>query len=262
MDLGGRIKAARLEAGLSQRQLCGETITRNMLSQIENGTAKPSMNTLRYLAQRLEKPVSYFLEEQAVTLPNRECVLQARQAFAHGDAKAARKALEAFREPDEIFSPERDVLWYLTGLELARQAIGEGRLPYAAMLLRELEEIRSPYITAEHERCRLLLLGQTGAPVKLPKDDDALLLRASNALAVGDASRCLALLGAVEDQSTARWNLLRGSGEFALGQYAQASAHYRLAEEEFPKEALPKLEVCYRELGDYKLAYEYACKQK
>ena len=39
--LGQRIRQARQEAGLSQRQLCGETITRNMLSQIESGKARP-----------------------------------------------------------------------------------------------------------------------------------------------------------------------------------------------------------------------------
>ena len=53
MELGQKLRLARQEAGLSQRQLCGEVITRNMLSQIENGTAKPSMETLRYLAGRL-----------------------------------------------------------------------------------------------------------------------------------------------------------------------------------------------------------------
>ena len=61
MALGERIRQARLEMGLSQRQLCGDTITRNMLSLIENGSAKPSMDTLCVLAARLEKPVSYFL---------------------------------------------------------------------------------------------------------------------------------------------------------------------------------------------------------
>ena len=49
MDLGEKLKKVRLEAGLSQRQVCGERITRNMLSQIENGSARPSMDTLRYL---------------------------------------------------------------------------------------------------------------------------------------------------------------------------------------------------------------------
>ena len=65
MDLGQRLKNARLEAGLSQRQLCGDVITRNMLSQIENGSAKPSMDTLRYFSQILGKPISFFLEEDA-----------------------------------------------------------------------------------------------------------------------------------------------------------------------------------------------------
>ncbi len=65
MSLGEKLRLARQEAGLSQRALCGDAITRNMLSQIENGVAKPSMATLQYLAGRLQKPVSYFLEEFA-----------------------------------------------------------------------------------------------------------------------------------------------------------------------------------------------------
>ena len=68
MELGQRLKQARLEAGLSQRQLCGEEITRNMLSLIENGSARPSMETLRYLASRLGKPMGYFLEKQRDTI--------------------------------------------------------------------------------------------------------------------------------------------------------------------------------------------------
>ena len=56
MHLGEKIRQARLEAGLSQRQLCGETITRNMLSQIENGSANPSMATLRFLAESAHHP--------------------------------------------------------------------------------------------------------------------------------------------------------------------------------------------------------------
>ena len=37
MELGEKLRLARLEAGLSQRALCGDEITRNMLSRIENG---------------------------------------------------------------------------------------------------------------------------------------------------------------------------------------------------------------------------------
>ena len=84
MELGEKIKQARLEAGLSQRQLCGDTVTRNMLSQIENGYARPSMDTLRIFAARLGKTLSYFLEEDAVLSPNQAVMARARAAYDSG----------------------------------------------------------------------------------------------------------------------------------------------------------------------------------
>ena len=57
MTIGQRILTARQEAGLSQRQLAGESITRNMLSAIEHDKAKPSLDTLQYLSGVLGKPV-------------------------------------------------------------------------------------------------------------------------------------------------------------------------------------------------------------
>ena len=98
MELAEKLKSARLEAGLSQRQLCGDVITRNMLSQIENGSAKPSMATLQYLAQRLGKSVSYFLEEQAVVSPNLDAMEKARHAYEQKAYALALNALETFRE--------------------------------------------------------------------------------------------------------------------------------------------------------------------
>ena len=47
MELGQRIRQARQEAGLSQRQLCGEEITRNMLSLIENAENDEEKERLR-----------------------------------------------------------------------------------------------------------------------------------------------------------------------------------------------------------------------
>ena len=96
MELGEKLKQARLEAGLSQRQLCGDAITRNMLSQIENGSAKPSMATLRYLAERLGKSVSFFLEEDAVLSPNQAVMAEIRTAYdaKNLDAMAAEKSKE------------------------------------------------------------------------------------------------------------------------------------------------------------------------
>ena len=122
MELGQRLRQARLEAGLSQRQLCGEEITRNMLSLIENGTAKPSMDTLRYLAARLGKPMGYFLEEQVVTSPNQAVMDTARRAYTQGEYRACLETLADYQAPDGVFDPERWLLEALACIALAQQA--------------------------------------------------------------------------------------------------------------------------------------------
>ena len=66
MTLGQKIKAARLERGMTQKELVGDYITRNMLSKIENDSATPSVRTLEYLARALDLPTSYFLSDAAV----------------------------------------------------------------------------------------------------------------------------------------------------------------------------------------------------
>lgn len=47
--LGKRIKEARLAKKMTQSEVVGDFITRNMLSQIESGSATPSVKTLEYL---------------------------------------------------------------------------------------------------------------------------------------------------------------------------------------------------------------------
>lgn len=254
MELGGKIKAARLEAGLSQRQLCGDTITRNMLSQIENGSARPSMSTLAYLARRLGKSLSYFLEEQAVTSPNQECMATARTAWAAGDCGGVVTALEAFREPDETFSQEKQLLLYLGYLGMAQQAMAEARFPYAITLLGKAEAVQGSYITEDLVRRRLLLLGRAGQAVTLPSEDEALLLRARQAVS---PERSLEILAAAEDKKDPVWNRLQADALFAQGRYEDAAVCYEKAGKD--KYVLSRLEACFRELGDYKRAYEYAC---
>ena len=265
MELGEKIRQARQEAGLSQRQLCGEEITRNMLSQIENGAARPSMDTLRFLAARLGKTVSFFLEEDAVTSPNQQVMRDAWQALEQGRWKAVLSALKDFREPDELFYRERQRLTVLATLELAEMALQQGKEPYARQLLEDLEV---PGMDAESERRRLLLLGRC-TPEKLekicrqlPSLDEELLLRAKDAWNRRDFLRSEQLLEAVENKNLPHWNLLRGQTYLARGQFTKAAVCYLKAEAVFPKECWPDLERCYRELGNYQKAYEYACKQK
>lgn len=66
-SLGNKIKEARLSKKLTQAEVVGSFITRNMLSQIESGTAMPSMKTLSYLSSVLELPLSSLLTEEQET---------------------------------------------------------------------------------------------------------------------------------------------------------------------------------------------------
>ncbi|EEC56957.1 DNA-binding helix-turn-helix protein [[Bacteroides] pectinophilus ATCC 43243] len=53
-ELGRIIKEARIARRMTQSEVVGDFITRNMLSQIENGNAAPSMRTLQYLMDVLD----------------------------------------------------------------------------------------------------------------------------------------------------------------------------------------------------------------
>ena len=267
MALGARIKQARLDMGLSQRQLCGEEITRNMLSQIENGSARPSMNTLAYLAQRLEKPVSWFLEEQAVSLPNRQVMEEARRAFADGDYRQALQVLEGYRTPDGVFDPEYWLLQALSLMEQARQVLPEGKTVYARTLLEKAGQAgeKTHYFTQALRREWVLLMYQLSPEQAaqwvglLPEDDRELLLRGQACLDAGAYTRSVRILDAVNEKSP-RAHYLLGQAAMGQGAYALAAEHFLQAEQVFPQDCAKALETCYRELEDYKMAYHYACK--
>ncbi len=263
MELGEKLRLARLEAGFSQRQLCGEAITRNMLSQIEHGTASPSMSTLRYLAGRLGKPVSFFLEEEGAVSPNCQTMAAARKALDAGDLSQAAEALKQYRSPDPACDREKELLDTLTRLGLGEKALREGRREYARQLLAEAVP-SCCWCAPELERKRLLLLAEVTEDVseickKLPSLDGELLLRARG---TRDGTQALGLLAAAENQDSPDLQLLRGKAYLSMGQYAPAMEALNLAQGAYPRETAPLLEQCCRELGDFKGAYEYAIAQR
>ncbi len=63
MNIGEKIKMLRTSKLMTQSELAGNEITRNMLSRIENGAAQPSLDTLRYLAKKLNVSPGFLLAE-------------------------------------------------------------------------------------------------------------------------------------------------------------------------------------------------------
>jgi transcriptional regulator with XRE-family HTH domain len=64
-SIGGRIRAARLAAGLTQQELAGDRYTKAYISALELGHAKPSMAALDYLAPRLGTTSDRLLADEA-----------------------------------------------------------------------------------------------------------------------------------------------------------------------------------------------------
>ena len=253
MELGQKIRAARLEAGLSQRQLCGDTITRNMLSQIENGSARPSMDTLQTLAARLNKTVGYFLEEGA------SCNEKIMQALRRAKPEDIEHILKDYISPDPVFDRERYFLESNACLALSRKALQAGKKAYAQTLweMAMAAGEKTPYF----QKIPALLLAYEIDPLqaeslcrKLPDESLYLQMRAESAIQEGKWTLALAYLKLI-GKLTDRGYFLRGEAYFALGEYEKAADSYS-------KSGLPvysRLEACYKELKDFEKAYYYAC---
>ena len=261
MDLGQRIKQARQAAGISQRQLCGDTITRNMLSLIESGRARPSMDTLSFLAAQLGKPMRYFLEEQAVLSPNQSVIAQAENALNEQDYEGVLTHLKDYTAPDPLFDGRKNALQAAACTALARVAHAQGKPAYALALLEQADAAAGP------DRTRILLRYEIrpdqakDLSQDLPPITQELLLRAQAALESGKVGIAAAYLDAAEER-TGRWYLLRGRAHIAAGEFTAAIGALKRVEQEFPETCYPLLERCYKDLGDFQKAYEYACKRR
>ena len=97
---------------MTQSDVVGDFITRNMLSQIESGTANPSVKTLTYLAKVLQLPVNYLLPDELETYDTSEEAVNA-------DFEALIKMKNAFKREE-----------YLQAAELAAEFTGKENVIY------------------------------------------------------------------------------------------------------------------------------------
>lgn len=128
VELGKRIKEARLARKMTQADVVGDFITRNMLSQIESGTANPSVKTLTYLAKVLQLPVNYLLPDELETfddsdnavLKDFEALNKMKNAFRRGDYTAAAEIAAPFAAEDSVIYDEACAVLARAYLELAK----------------------------------------------------------------------------------------------------------------------------------------------
>jgi tetratricopeptide (TPR) repeat protein len=97
-QIGERIRKARTDAGLSQAQLGAPHFTRAYVSAIELGKVRPAMKSLDFMAEKLGKPTSYFMEDAQADRRRQEqsvSVARGNQLISEGKAADAVPLFEA-----------------------------------------------------------------------------------------------------------------------------------------------------------------------
>lgn len=125
--LGLRVRKARLELGLSLAQAAGNHFSRAFLNQVELGQARPSMRSLQVIAERLQKPVEYFLQDTELTAAALQLTLvESETRLYKGDINGAESLLTALlrrRIPLEVKTRAQLIL---AEAVMRRRAVEEG----------------------------------------------------------------------------------------------------------------------------------------
>src|SRR5688572_2671311 len=122
ITLGQKIKALRKEKRMTQEELSGSRITRNQLSLIENGINNPSIPTLEFLADRLGKPMSFFLsDDEFLLVKSQSLINQCELLLEDHDYKTIIDKIEDFlgklENLDSLsYRPGLGLLYFYQGL--------------------------------------------------------------------------------------------------------------------------------------------------
>ena len=278
MNIGEKIKKIRTAKLMTQSELAGSHITRNMLSQIENGSAQPSMATVTYIAQKLNVSPGFLLageEDEWLYFKSGE-INNIKKAYADKNYRLCREICKNSEWSD-------DELWLILAeccLCVGKEEFCNGYLREAVELFDEALEycqktiyntdvivssaaayfsymrMISPTLSSNYEEAdedRVIVLnddfciysrffcdfdeGERGMSVgnlTLPDGSYSMHLSAKKLTEDGNYSEALAIL-----------NKLLFDNECEI---AQPMLYFIFCD----------LEVCCRETGDFKGAYEYS----
>lgn len=289
MTLGQKIRQARIERGLTQKELVGEHITRNMLSKIENDSATPSVRTLEYLASKLALPAGYFLTGTSLsdgTSP--DGLDNMRTAYREGRYLDCIQLLELSTECGT--TDEGYLLHARAALGAAREALQAGNTQMAKEYADNADYYNkeglyySPEIDAEMSlilaECALSLdLSEFEANAKqfecavrnISFSTRYSLAKAEYLLKTGEielAERTVNSIHSPEGELKAVQRYIQGCICLQKGDLSSAVQLLQEAESSFQNSPSLKLNIyqaleqCYRELENFKMAYHYAAIQR
>lgn len=279
MNIGEKIRSLRVAKLMTQSELAGNQITRNMLSCIETGSAHPSLSTIVYIAGRLNVPVGFLLAEEGdeIVYQKMNSLANIKRAFKAGDWTGCRALCKSScPEPDD----EIRLLLANCDLEIACDAFRHGKLRLSCRFfdeaLRYADECLYPlpqvaaraavYFGYMERRISSLLtsdvLDDSRSVLLISDLPFARYARALDALETGDSGPAEQFSAPDAERFYALH--LHARCEMANGNYRDARSELlRLLNGEDPLNevglyaVLCDLEICCREIEDFKGAYRY-----
>lgn len=279
MNIGKKIRELRTAKLMTQAELAGKQITRNMLSCIENGSAQPSLSTIVYIAGRLNVPAGFLLAEEGDEVVYRKMngFANIKRAFTAGDFGGCRSlCLSACPEPDD----EINLLLANCDTEIAVDEFWSGRLRSSCLFFDEGLEYaaKTMYPAGEIEaKARVFFrymkrispglyseVLDEDAPASVEwKSDFSAYLDALDAMDAGNDDEVDRYLASSADgffSTHIRIRKMMNEGDYA----GAGSILSELLRAETPLNkvclfaVLCELEICCREQEDFKNAYYYA----
>ncbi len=281
MRPGEKIKKLRIEKSMTQSELAGSFITRNMLSLIESGTAQPSLQTITYLAQRLNVPAGILVadDEDDYFYRRLSSMQNIRRAYSAGNYRIC---LDLCRKlSDGAHDDELSLIRAECHLGIAKEEFSQGHLKAATALFDQACEIagETVYNTSHIEAeaavyCSYMRsLSQSlfadctdnGAPYEMSVNDRfCRYATVIGALMNGEKADTDAYLASASENEVYARHV---RATLCMASRDHAKAHDIMlgilnGNEEVPSPLMyvlfRDLEVCCREIGDFKGAYEYA----
>lgn len=269
--LGLKIKQLRKQKNITQAELVGTKITRNMLSCIESGKANPSLETLEYIAERLDTSITRLLSDEEYDLPleKKEKLDAIYRAYIGRNYKACIRLITALPSLDD----ELSYILATARLELGRRNVADGSLNTAIKNLElALESAGNTRLdtAALEARARMLIAIAKNIQSPLLEFDSAEYLAGINATCDFDLYKYITLDLDYSFNSEALKLHAEAKRQIKEHDYQGAvklllSAADKVKEEGFNAYIIfniyTDLENCYKQLYDYEKAYLYSTKR-
>lgn len=275
MTLGEKLVQRRLELGLSQSQVAGTQITRNMLSQLEHDQASPSVKTLTYLATVLKVRISWLLEDNTME-PDVSVLEKARELYRQSNYRACMDVLHELPEQTD----ESTLLLHRCAVKVAECCLFDGKASEAGRLLVVAQKLSGLYLSAydhfcvqklqlacalaDHDRVEEAAAELMAANDAFCQERDVKLLWAAYYLQKSAFAEAEEAIHAIPEQECSCVLYLRG---ILLHQTGEQDAAVRVLERAEHKGDLPRkwrqelyhiLEQYYASRQNFQLAYRYA----